>query len=505
MGSFLRKKHCRVIALIIVFLFILFSIFIPVYTAYANPGAFIPLSKEVIAIIGTILGMAGISFASTADLTVGTTGFFKDLERQQEFSIFCTLLNGGGLVTNGNVNLRELGGALSGGWSYFWEHANEYFGVTSGVSASVPSTLFDSALQLQFSDISFNVPVSSESSLVGLTDAQMDTNAPYFECTYNADIGLYVTEIFSVPLSDGSVFRYGWVGVGKLSHEFFYTLDNWQTRKRLVSQFGYGSAFYDEAIAKKMKVYYSVDYTADGFMLFLRTHYSTYPNGSTVRDPGYLFNTGVLEGQDFFDGFGDLLAKLRGDDVIMPGYDEAAGTYAGQDVFGVADDLIENTEDDILIDIGYLTGALEDGIAKDNVIDIPVDDVIPKDIIDILDKDIPDVTDPDKPVDPDNPTNSDDPTKPNLPNVPPGFLLPSLANKFPFCVPFDLIAMIKVFNAEPKPIVVEFPLKIEMINFEYTFVFDFTDFEPLSNFCRIFFTLDFILFLILITRKIIGA
>ena len=68
-----------------------------------------------------------------------------------------------------------------------------------------------------------------------------------------------------------------------------------------------------------------------------------------------------------------------------------------------------------------------------------------------------------------------------------------------------MAVVLSVFNAEPEPLYFEIPIQMDFIGYEDKFVIDFSDFEPVSKICRIFVTLEFILALIMITRKIIGA
>lgn len=80
--------------------------------------------------------------------------------------------------------------------------------------------------------------------------------------------------------------------------------------------------------------------------------------------------------------------------------------------------------------------------------------------------------------------------------------LPSLADKFPFCVPFDLIHLIQNLNATPKAPHWEIPFGFGLEE-PYVIDIDFSDFEVLAAPIRWFCVIAFILGLILITRKII--
>ena len=81
---------------------------------------------------------------------------------------------------------------------------------------------------------------------------------------------------------------------------------------------------------------------------------------------------------------------------------------------------------------------------------------------------------------------------------------------FPFCIPFDLIHLLKVFDAEAEAPVFEFPLDIEMnnpwtgekvVDYHHTFELDMADYEPVIKILRIFQVIFFIIALMLITRQ----
>lgn len=74
---------------------------------------------------------------------------------------------------------------------------------------------------------------------------------------------------------------------------------------------------------------------------------------------------------------------------------------------------------------------------------------------------------------------------------------------FPFCIPFDMIDLYRVFAAEPQAPHWEIPLKSETFNIDYTFVIDFEQFEVLAEIFRTFQIILFILGLCMITSKVI--
>lgn len=81
---------------------------------------------------------------------------------------------------------------------------------------------------------------------------------------------------------------------------------------------------------------------------------------------------------------------------------------------------------------------------------------------------------------------------------------------FPFCIPFDLVRLIKVFQAEPLAPVFEFPVDIEwtnpfngrkILNYHHTFKLDMKDYESVVQILRIFQVVFFIIGLMMITRQ----
>ena len=77
-----------------------------------------------------------------------------------------------------------------------------------------------------------------------------------------------------------------------------------------------------------------------------------------------------------------------------------------------------------------------------------------------------------------------------------------LKTKFPFCIPWDLIAITTVMVADAKPPVYEFPFVIESIGFSHTVVLDMSIWEPVAKMCRKMLCLLFVLVLMHLTIKL---
>lgn len=78
-----------------------------------------------------------------------------------------------------------------------------------------------------------------------------------------------------------------------------------------------------------------------------------------------------------------------------------------------------------------------------------------------------------------------------------------LSTVFPFCVPFDLVALLKTLCADAKTPKFEVPIAFPAIDYEYTFVIDLSFLDSAAQVFRACITISFILALISITPKMI--
>lgn len=137
----------------------------------------------------------------------------------------------------------------------------------------------------------------------------------------------------------------------------------------------------------------------------------------------------------------------------------------------------------------------------DDLIDTPIDDIRNPTLTD---------TDTDTDIDAGTDTGSDvadeDKSNPKYPSVP-QLSLPEILfkEKFPFCLPWDLYNVFANLVADPEPPCFNIPFKIERLNIDYEFTIDLSMFDDVARISRFFSSIAFIVFLILISRKIIGA
>lgn len=102
--------------------------------------------------------------------------------------------------------------------------------------------------------------------------------------------------------------------------------------------------------------------------------------------------------------------------------------------------------------------------------------------------------DPNPDINPDVPDSSD----PELNNYKVG-----LSSVFPFCIPFDFIALLNVLDAEPTAPRFEFPVAIPALGYQETVIIDMSMFNDVAEIIRICETISFILFLMFSTSKVI--
>lgn len=120
---------------------------------------------------------------------------------------------------------------------------------------------------------------------------------------------------------------------------------------------------------------------------------------------------------------------------------------------------------------------------------------------DVKDKD---VTTGDK----DKPGDKDDDKKPSSkPSGLPSMTLPEILfkNKFPFCLPWDLYSLFVSLNATPKAPKFTIPFKNSRLNIDYEITIDISDYEMFAKLSRASLSVVFVVALILLSRKLIGA
>ena len=104
-------------------------------------------------------------------------------------------------------------------------------------------------------------------------------------------------------------------------------------------------------------------------------------------------------------------------------------------------------------------------------------------------------------------TGTGNTTSSNPSNTLPGLSLPEILfkEKFPFCLPWDLYTLFNVLKAEPEVPKFVIPFKIERFGVDESITIDLSQFEEQIEIVRFFIGATFVLGLILVSRKMIGA
>ena len=190
-------------------------------------------------------------------------------------------------------------------------------------------------------------------------------------------------------------------------------------------------------------------------------------------------------------------------------------TAPGEDVINLANkifaqgaSIINQSVDDVVGRVGDAVGVLGDDGTISYPLNIPdgaetdVDKARDIDQPTVLGKDI--ATEDDKAKNED--TNKDKDTSSPKPATLPDLTLPEVIfkEKFPFCLPWDLYAAFSNLVAPAQPPKWEVPFKIASINYQQNIEIDFSQFGTLASILRWGLSIAFVIWLILLTRKIIG-
>lgn len=110
--------------------------------------------------------------------------------------------------------------------------------------------------------------------------------------------------------------------------------------------------------------------------------------------------------------------------------------------------------------------------------------------------------DPDPGTDPD-PNPDPDPDPVPLPDMDAADYKVELTGIFPFCIPFDFIALLKTLDAEPRAPCFSFPVVIPALNYREDVKLDLAIFDDVAKVIRLCEKVSFILFLMFVTSKVI--
>ncbi len=282
---------------------------------------------------------------------------------------------------------------------------------------------------------------------------------------------------------------------------YIYILGLQDTSDYVYCYSGEGSAIY--AYNKSNGIKASTDYS--GMQQRSYTNYGTYVSSTATVVTNVMGGTllYISSGIKIYSSWADYVAGNP--PITLEGEDD----YPAVTTVDEVNKLWEKYGD--LANLDARTGA--GSLVKEGILDIPVvgenelagvidgtialDDALPYALVDTVE----DVVIDDAYVDdavPDTPWEEID-----YGDNEPYIITGDLTTLFPFCIPFDLIRVFKLFKAEAKAPYWEIPIKSDNFNIDYTFKIDFSQFETLAQVFRILEVVGFILGLVLVTRALI--
>lgn len=212
--------------------------------------------------------------------------------------------------------------------------------------------------------------------------------------------------------------------------------------------------------------------------------------------------------------YGNVVSRWIADDVIstdsnlidcdnltIRSIGAVGSLFLGQDVFGVG------------VDAAHIPGIDSFPSTAEDITDVSTypDSIgisVPRDLSDTITKTAEDIrtVDKDKTDTDDNTDTKPGESKPNKPSIPNLSLQEILfKEKFPFCLPWDLYNLFAGLQTEEEAPRFVVPFKFERLGIDEEIVIDFSDYEEQIKIIRFFTGAMFVLALIMISRKLIGA
>lgn len=102
-----------------------------------------------------------------------------------------------------------------------------------------------------------------------------------------------------------------------------------------------------------------------------------------------------------------------------------------------------------------------------------------------------------------DPKPDPDPDPAPLPDMDTADYRVELSGIFPFCIPFDFVALLKTLDAEPRAPCFDFPVVIPALNYREDVKLDLSIFDDVAKVIRLCEKVSFILFLMFVTSKVI--
>lgn len=284
--------------------------------------------------------------------------------------------------------------------------------------------------------------------------------------------------IFSSSIGLDLVLVLGWnyLDNATVSLSYYDDADQFRVGSTILEPFGYGCLLYNKELC-------SVTYSSSGLTITSPTC------GNVVQK--WIADDVISSNDNLINCDNLTIRSIKALDQLL----------LGEDVFGVG------------VDAAHIPGIDSFPSTADDLTDVSsypdsIGISVPRDLSDTITKTAEDIRTVDK-----DKTDTDDKTdtkpgesKPNKPSIP-GLSLPEILfkEKFPFCLPWDVYNVFANLVAEPEAPVFEIPMKWEFLDIDYTLKIDFSMFDEIAKISRFFSSLGFVVFLILISRKVIGA
>lgn len=293
-----------------------------------------------------------------------------------------------------------------------------------------------------------------------------DFNTQY--AIFSSSIGLDLVIVLGWNYSDNVT----------ISLSYYDYADQFRVNSTVLEPFGYGCLLYNKELC-------SVNFSSSGLTITSPTC------GNVVQK---LIADDVISSNDNLINCDNLtIRSVKALDQLL----------LGEDVFGVG------------VDAAHLPGIDSFPSTADDLTDvstypdtIPIS--IPQDLSDTISKTAEDIRTVDKDkTDTDDNTDTDtkpDSSKPNKPSIP-ALSLPEILfkEKFPFCLPWDVYNVFVNLVSEPEAPVFSIPFKFDRLDIDYEFTIDLSQFDDIAKVSRFFSSIAFVIFLILASRKLIGA
>lgn len=283
--------------------------------------------------------------------------------------------------------------------------------------------------------------------------------------------------IFSSSIGLDLVFVLGWNyrDNATVSLSYYDYADQFRVDSTFLEPFGYGCLLYNKELC-------SVTYTSSGLTITSPTC------GNVVQK--WIADDVISSNDNLINCDNLTIRSVKALDQLL----------LGEDVFGVG------------VDAAHLPGIDSFPSTSDDLTDvstypdsIPIS--VPRDLSDTITKTAEDIRTVDKDkIDTKDDTKDDTNTKPNKPSIP-GLSLPEILfkEKFPFCLPWDVYNVFVNLVSEPEAPVFSIPFKFNRLGINYEFTIDLSQFEEIAKVSRFFSSIAFVIFLILASRKLIGA